>query len=183
MRPCFLIGFMASGKTTLGRALGARPGYRFLDLDEEVEKEAGMKVADIFAMCGEEYFRNIESRVLRRVVSEAEKEKDSTLVIACGGGTPCHHGNMEFMNSTGTCVLLQASDDVILRRLREAPAGKRPLVDSSCDDDELLAFIAERRQSRRYYYEKASCRFDSSRLESESEINCSVERFIKELNI
>lgn len=174
---------MASGKTTLGRALGARPGYRFIDLDEEVENEVGMKVADIFAMRGEKYFRSIESRVLRRVAGEAEKEMDSTFVIACGGGTPCHDGNMEFMNSKGTCVLLQASDDVILRRLREVPAGQRPLVDNSCSDDELLAFIAERRKSRRYYYEKASCRFDSSRLESESEINCSVERFIKEQNI
>ena len=57
---------MASGKTTLGRALGARPGYRFIDLDEEVENEVGMKVADIFAMRGEKYFRCSERGVWRR---------------------------------------------------------------------------------------------------------------------
>lgn len=181
MRPIFLIGFMASGKTTLGRALGARPGYIFRDLDAEVEKTAGMSVADLFACQGENSFRRLESEVLRRIIKEAEKNGDGTTeVIACGGGTPCHSGNMELMNEAGKCVLLEVSDAVTLRRLREAPAGQRPLVDAAVSDTDLLDFISARRAERQDFYSKASYRFCSDHLENEDEIAGSVEKFIRE---
>lgn len=173
---------MASGKSTLGRALGARPGFSFVDLDAEIERAAGMSVAAIFAACGEADFRRRESAVLRSLVGRAAADEaaDGYLVVACGGGTPCHADNMELMNSAGTCVLLEASDAVTLRRLREAPAGQRPLVDSAASDAELLDFVRRRRVERAADYERARFRFCSDRLESEEEIAEAVERFVGE---
>ncbi|MCM1406525.1 MAG: shikimate kinase, partial [[Clostridium] fimetarium] len=110
--PVYLIGFMGSGKTTLGRALAAaNPALRYVDLDEEVERRAGMSVREIFARHGERRFRQLESEALRDFASERN------LIVGCGGGTPCQPGNMGFMNARGLTVLLRASDEALLRRL------------------------------------------------------------------
>lgn len=172
MKPIFLIGFMAGGKTTLGRALAAAvPGVAFIDLDDAVEAEAGCPVAEIFAHEGESTFRRLESEVLRRVAA------DNT-VVACGGGTPCRPENMDFMLGRGTVIRLDASVDVIIRRLGEARRGQRPLVDALLDrPDALRAYIEDLMASRECYYARAPHRFNADRLDTPGQIAESVEKF------
>ena len=123
MRVIFLIGFMGSGKSTLGRALAQRvPGCAFIDLDEEIERRAGMSVREIFDTLGQERFRALEADTLR---SLCPPEGTQVCVVATGGGTPCRPGAMEWMNAAGTTVLLRASDAVLLRRLLQAQGSAR----------------------------------------------------------
>ncbi len=163
---------MASGKSTLGGALArAIPGLSFVDLDDAVEAEAGMTVAEIFAAEGEAGFRRRESAVLRAVSVPGA-------IVACGGGTPCDPANMDFMLARGTVVLLEASVGIIADRLLEAPAGKRPLIDAYRDDrDALLEHIAAMLAGRAKHYSRAHARFDADDLDTADGISRSVRRF------
>lgn len=167
----FLIGFMASGKTTLGRALAKARGMRFIDLDEEVEKMAGKGVSRIFADEGEEAFRCMEREALLAVLSLTD------VVVACGGGTPANHPCMAMMKQRGLVVWLRASVDVTMRRLKLAP-GQRPKVDALLgNDDELRTYIVELFGMRAAAYARAHAAFDSDRLENQPEIDEAVSRF------
>lgn len=174
MKPVFLIGFMASGKTTLGRALAeAMPGISFIDLDDEIRNVAGMSVPEIFRSRGEAGFRELESDTLRAVGG------DNT-IIACGGGTPCRKENMDYMLSQGTVVRLDADTSTIVRRLIEAGPG-RPVVDAFLNrPDALSDKVKELMEQRRPHYSRAPFSFDANKLESPDQIAESVERFIKE---
>lgn len=174
MKPVFLIGFMASGKTTLGRALAdAVPGLSFVDLDDAIRGSAGMSVSDIFATKGEAGFRALESEVLSAV------SRPDT-VVACGGGTPCRKENMDFMLANGTVVRLVADPDITVRRLIEAGPG-RPLVDAMLDDpDGLLIKVKEMMEAREPHYSRAALVFDANRLETAEQIAASVARFRSE---
>ncbi len=170
-RPLYLIGFMASGKTTLGKALCARfPACRFIDLDQAVETREGMSVSEIFDRRGADYFRAAESDVLRSVTSE-------NAIVACGGGTPCHSDNMDYMLAHGTVVWLQAPTEVTIRRLALAP-GQRPLVDALLDNRPALeAYIDRLMSERRPHYSRAHLIFDSGQLEDEEQIESSCAAF------
>lgn len=115
MRPIFLIGFMGCGKSTLGRALSKQTGIELIDLDHYIERRFHRSITDIFAIEGETRFRDLERRMLE------ETGEFENVVIACGGGTPCFGNNMEFMNSHGTTVYLEASEERLLDRLIKAP--------------------------------------------------------------
>ena len=121
MATIFIIGYMACGKTTFGRALARRLGYDFIDLDFYIEQRFRRSVRQIFADSGEEEFRRLEASMLR------EAGEFENVVVACGGGTPCFFDNMEYMNSRGTTVWLQASVRRTVERLLRA-VGKRPLT-------------------------------------------------------
>lgn len=167
---------MGSGKTTLGRALSVRlPHYRFIDLDEEIERRAGMTVKEIFSSRGEDEFRRME----RETLAEVCRQHD--LIVACGGGTPCRQGNMELMNASGTTVLLEASDSVLVRRLLEAQ-DQRPLL-AGLDEEGLRDFVGRLQAERAEFYSLASARFPSELLESEEEVEHSCRRFIEEFNL
>ena len=170
--PIFLTGFMASGKSTLGRALAsAEPSVRFVDLDEAIEEAAGKSVSEIFADGGEEAFRQLESQVLR------QQSRPGT-VIACGGGTPCRSENVDFMHSAGTMVYLDATVDTIVRRLIEAPTGKRPLLEAfGADRDALAVEVRRMLAARAEAYSHADVVFDANRLDDEEQVAESVARF------
>lgn len=170
--PLFLIGFMGAGKTTLGRALEARlPGWRYIDLDEEIERRAGMSVTEIFSKYGEEVFRRKEREVLTDTATT-----DGQVIIGCGGGTPCFFDNMELMNSLGPTILLRASDATLLRRLVEAQA-RRPKL-NGLTPGEIGRFITESLEQREPWYSKASHSFPSDRLETAGEIEATCRLFI-----
>ncbi len=164
---------MGAGKTTLGRALEARlPGWRYIDLDDEVERHAGMSVAKIFSVHGEGTFRKME----REALDEAARN-ESPVIIGCGGGTPCFFDNMDFMNSTGVTVLLEARSSTLLRRLLEAQA-QRPKL-NGFSPAEVEKFISDSLSERAAWYSKAARRFPSDRLETPAEIEVSCRLFIR----
>lgn len=168
----YIAGYMASGKTTFGRALAERIGWDFLDLDEEVERREGMPAADIIRLKGEAAFRMAESMALKATAGSRH------VVVACGGGTPCHRDNMEFMTLHGQTLWLIASPERIAERIMLAQ-GSRPLADGKTGR-ELLDFILEHLRGRQPYYAKAMWRFPGEHLENEEEISQSVSRFLEQ---
>ncbi|MDE7136578.1 MAG: shikimate kinase [Muribaculaceae bacterium] len=173
----FLIGYMGSGKTTLGRAVaGRRAAIDFIDLDDYIEASQGKSISRIFAERGEKGFRDIEREALRHLV-----EQPGDALIACGGGTPCHFDNMDYMNVRGTTVLLQASMGTLMRRLTLL-RSTRPLI-ADLTDEQLEDFIADNLAKRMAYYGKAAITFCSDRLETEEEIEETANDFIRLLKL
>ena len=114
-----LTGFMASGKTTFGRAAAERCGWTFVDLDEEIARRHGTP-AEIFAASGEDRFREIESEMLH----EALLAEEDT-VLALGGGTILREENLRLLKEHATLIWLDTSFDIILSEIRNAD---RPVV-------------------------------------------------------
>lgn len=161
---------MGSGKTTLGRGVEARAHITFIDLDEYIEEREGKSISDIFSESGEEGFRIVERDCLRELAAKDD------ILVACGGGTPCFHDNMEVMNSRGTTVWLDASVDMLHKRLAEA-RSRRPLI-ARLNDEELRSFIVSSLDKRRPFYSRALHRFEADHLDSVDELESSVERFV-----
>lgn len=145
----FLIGFMGSGKTTLGRPLASRLGYDFLDLDKVIEEGEGSTVGEIFAARGEEYFRTLERRYLQDIIVHG-----GNAVVSTGGGTPCFNGNMELMNTNGITVYLKLSPGMLADRLM-ATKVCRPLL-AGKSPEELLQYIVDTLAVREEHYERAN---------------------------
>lgn len=148
----------------------------FIDLDEWIEGEAGLTVREIFASEGEAGFRTREREALLTLALHASASQ-APVVVACGGGTPCFGDNMAMMNRTGLTVLLTASRDRLMRRLREGKAS-RPLI-ASLSDAEIEAFADAQLEARSEFYSRAHATFDSSRLENAEEIEATVNEFSK----
>jgi shikimate kinase len=149
-RPLVLIGLMGAGKSTIGRRLAREIGWRFVDSDEEIEAAAGCSVADIFAIHGESIFRDLEKRVITRLVGE------EPLVLATGGGAWMQAGVREIIKQHATSVWLRADIDVLTDRVSRR--SHRPLLETG-DKREIL----ERLMGERYpVYAQADYTVDSS---------------------
>lgn len=173
MTRILLIGFMAAGKTTLGKALARDLGLQFVDLDHYIENRYHCTVSQLFADRGEEEFRQIERKMLHEV---AEFED---VIISTGGGTPCFFDNMDYMNGQGITVFLEASVDVIYTRLTIART-QRPLV-ANKTADELRQYITDMLERRAPYYTQAKHTFCADRLENTCQVDESVKLFKKEI--
>ncbi len=145
----FLIGFMGSGKSTLGKRLAKKIDYIFIDMDEELENQEGMTVTEIFEQKGEKYFRNLESDFLQSI------DSSKNMVVATGGGAPCFGDNMKIMNEKGITVYLRMTPGGLAKRLENA-RQLRPLI-SSIKSEDLVGFIASRLKEREKYYLRAQC--------------------------
>jgi shikimate kinase len=143
----YLIGFMGSGKSTFGKRMASRSGWNFEDLDALIEDSEGRTVRDIFKESGENYFREAEAAVLRSITS------DDNIIIACGGGTPCYEGNMEFMNGTGVTVYLKHDAATLSHRLKNA-RKVRPLLEGM-EQGEMEEYIKTTLTEREKWYNKA----------------------------
>ncbi len=148
MNRVFLIGYMGSGKTTIGRLLAEQLGFSFIDLDTYIENRFQKKVRDIFAQQGEEKFREIEHRMLAEV-SEMEN-----IVVSTGGGAPCFHDNMRLINESGISIYIKSSAKDLAKRLSKAK-DKRPLLHGKTDED-LPLFIQEMLTAREPFYTQAT---------------------------
>lgn len=135
-----LTGFMGTGKTETGRILAGSLGRQFIDTDNLVENAAGLKIPVIFEKHGEEYFRDLESDVLR---SLADYEPGS-LVVATGGGAVLRVENRRLLKELGLVFLLRASAEEIYRRT--AAAGDRPLLNEP-DPYRVITKMLEARES------------------------------------
>ncbi len=140
----FLVGFMGSGKSTVGRSLARHLGWRFADLDEDIESRQQMTISDIFDKLGEEQFRRAESAALERRISYVSR--GVPWVIAVGGGCFTHPGNVDLVQNHGVSIWLDAPLEMIRARL--AGSAHRPLAR---DPRQLEALYHSRRPS----YEKA----------------------------
>lgn len=116
-----LIGFMGSGKTSVGKLLSQRLQYGFWDTDDMIEKYEKRKIKDIFAEQGEEFFRDLETKTAEAMVDTAEKE-----VISTGGGLPMRECNGEILKRLGFVVYLQVSCETVVKRLHQDKS--RPLL-------------------------------------------------------
>ncbi|MFH0850592.1 MAG: shikimate kinase [Candidatus Bathyarchaeota archaeon] len=131
-----LIGFMATGKSTVGRILADKLGYRFVDTDEEIVKRTGLEIAEIFASEGETVFRALEKRVV------AEASASEKTVIACGGGVVLDQRNVDAIRCTSRLVLLTASVDETMNRVKGD--GSRPLLNVGDREEAITARLEER---------------------------------------
>ncbi|HUP02338.1 MAG TPA: shikimate kinase [Bryobacteraceae bacterium] len=120
----YLVGFMGSGKSTVGRALAHRLGWSFFDIDHEIERAEGMTIAEIFDTRGEDEFRRIESRVVMQHVRSVECGHPA--VVALGGGAFAAPGTRQLLRENGVTVWLDCAFDVVSRRV--AQETTRPLA-------------------------------------------------------
>ncbi len=152
----FLNGFMGCGKSHWGKAWAASYKLGFIDLDEMIEIEERKAVTEIFESKGETYFRTAETRILKGLVDI------KNTIVACGGGTPCFHDNMQWMNEHGITIYLSASPEEILRRLINGQQ-QRPLI-KKLNKAELLFFIQKKMKERESFYNQANIIIESSTI-------------------
>jgi shikimate kinase len=164
MNNVFLTGFMATGKTLVGCAVAKRLGRPFVDADVEIEREAGMSVADIFGRFGEPEFRARERSALGRLCA-----LDST-VIATGGGAVVDPRNRAAMRASGMVVCLTADPDTILGRIGNG-ADRPLLADASGREARIRSLIGERAAA----YADADLVIDTSRRSAEAVADAIVE--------
>jgi shikimate kinase len=155
----FLIGFMGSGKSTLGAQLARRLDYRFVDMDLLIEETAEMSIPEIFDEHGEEVFRKWERDILQELC-QGEK-----IVISTGGGAPCHAGMMELMNTNGSTIYLKLTPEALLRRLITSRTD-RPLIRGK-SEAELLEFIKSLLEKREEFYLRARHVVDGMNMKAE----------------
>jgi shikimate kinase len=144
----YLIGFMASGKTHLGKKLAERMGYGFVDLDLLFEERYRISVQDFFARYDEGAFRNIERSLLLETTSL------ENVIVATGGGTPCFFDNMDVIRRSGFSIYLRWEVPDLVRRLHGVKK-KRPLLKDT-PPEQLEQKVREALEKRCFFYEQAS---------------------------
>ena len=155
MKNIYLVGFMATGKTCVGKELAAKKKMRFLDLDELIELKERRTISDIFTQYGEPGFRRIEKRILKEVA------KEINFVVACGGGIVIDPENIKIMKENGVIVCLTAKPEVILKRA--SGATHRPLL-NVCNPKEQIGHLLKLRAP---FYARADHVIDTSKLSVE----------------
>ena len=145
----YLVGFMASGKTTIGRLLAEELGWSFGDLDEDIETQQGTTITEIFEQRGEEEFRRIETAAIRARVKMIEKGRPT--VLALGGGAFAQEANREILENNGISIWLDCSFETVSERCGRA--AHRPLARNSNHFRELYL-------TRRGDYERADYRVE-----------------------
>lgn len=153
----FLIGMMGSGKSYWCKQLSKKLKCGGYDLDHLVEMNEEKSIAEIFAEDGEAYFRKAEAKVLRWF---AEKK---IFVLATGGGTPCFHENMEWMNKNGTTIWIDETIEVLAERLKPEKEH-RPLI-KNLSDDELKDFLSKKLAERKSFYSQCKIHLKEKDLE------------------
>lgn len=151
----FLLGFMGSGKSTIGTLLAKELGYEFQDLDEIIEKQEGQRIKDIFNDRGEQVFRTLEKEALFSL------GKEKHIVIALGGGTPCSDENITFISEYGISIYLDVSTKQLATRLYKG-ISTRPLLKGLNTLQKLENFINTKLRARVKYYKQADFDIDAN---------------------
>ncbi len=162
-RNIILIGFMGSGKTSVGRQLAQQLSYRFYDTDQLLEERAKDTISHIFSEHGEEYFRDMETELLRELAAGLNET-----VLATGGGLPLREQNAKLLQDIGYVIFLKASRETIVERLKEDIT--RPLLQG----EELEQRVDRLLKGRLPFYEKAAHKIITTDNRTVDEIAASV---------
>lgn len=156
-----------SGKSTIGKKLAQTLEYTYLDLDAEVERVEGATVKAVFEIKGENYFRQIEAQVLSAVVDQKKN-----LVVASGGGTPCHYNGLRLMNAKGTTIFIDVSPEILFDRLKFD--DNRPLLKDGAEKN-----ILKLHKERIPVYSKAHIKIEAGHIS----IDDLIKRIVEELKL
>lgn len=158
----FIVGFMGSGKTTWGKKLAQALGYQFVDLDHLIVEKISTDIPSFFKAHGENEFRDLETQTLRNLPT------DKPTIVSTGGGTPCFHDNMEWMNEVGQTIYFKLSSEQLWQRLNKPKhINTRPAL-KGLKDEELLGFIAEKLDEREPFYTQAAHIIDHTTVKLEN---------------
>ncbi len=152
-----LIGFMGSGKSTVGRELHQRLGYPLIDMDKMIEESTGKKIAEIFQEEGEAAFRDFETLQLLEIAKQTDKHQ----IISTGGGVVIRPENRSLLRKLGYVVWLSAPEDVIYERTSRSQ--DRPLLNHMDARERITALLEEREP---WYRETAHLKIDTAGLDS-----------------
>jgi shikimate kinase len=162
----FIVGLMGSGKTSIGKLLAKRTGKLFIDTDNEIIKESGMTITEIFNKFGENYFRDLEHKVLSKVKSIENH------VISTGGGVILKLENIKIMKNSGTIIFLDIDVETQLSRVKNKK--NRPLLDSNNMAENLVNI----KKDRDYIYKNISDYIISISGKNKSEIVGEIQNHI-----
>ena len=153
----YLTGFMAAGKSTIGPILANTLGWDFYDLDKEIEKKESTRIVEIFETKGENYFRQVETELLRNFSKREES------IISLGGGAIASEENFGIIKSSGKIIYLKSSPEMAYKRLRfkkDRPAFVFEGVESP-SKEQFLERIQQLLDERKKYYEKCDFVIDT----------------------
>lgn len=152
----FLVGLMGSGKSFWAHKLSTVFKMPAFDLDKEIEKAESKTIPEIFAEKGEAYFRQKENEILKTFALK------SNFILATGGGAPCFHDNIDWMNKNGTTIWIDEPLSIIAARLKKGKSH-RPLI-ANVADEGLESFFYEMREKRKPFYSKAKYHLNGGNL-------------------
>jgi shikimate kinase len=138
---------MGAGKTSTGKKLAKALNCPFMDTDKLISNQEGCTISQLFEKNGESYFRALEKQVIEKL------DANEVMVVATGGGLPCHNNLMDLLSQKGTTVYFQTKPSTLLLRLKEGKS-KRPLIEK-LNDDELAVLIEKMLSEREEIYLKA----------------------------
>lgn len=168
----FLVGYMASGKSRLGKELANRMGYDHIDLDDLFEERYRLTIVDFFEKYGESNFRKMEHELLQEVVN-----RDHT-IISTGGGTPCFYDNMSCIKSNGISIYLSMETPALVKRLCSV-RKKRPLV-NRISREALLNHVEKQMEQRAFFYNQADYIVNVTHQETDDLVQQIISLFKKE---
>tara|TARA_A100001015_G_scaffold15585_1_gene18173 strand:+ start:118 stop:678 length:561 start_codon:yes stop_codon:yes gene_type:complete len=161
-----LIGYMGSGKSSVGKKLAKKLDISFIDLDQAIEKKYNKTVSNIFSEIGEIEFRKIEKKILIKIL-----DYKSNFVLSLGGGTPCYSNNMDVINSkTKNTFYLKVPIQKLSKRLYSRK-DKRPIISHIKSVEEMNNFLAKHLFERYPFYEKSNFVIDSKRDDTIEVVN------------
>lgn len=150
-----LLGFMGSGKTTIGQQLAQKVGWQFMDTDDLIEEKTSLSISLIFERWGEEHFRSLEKVVLEEVASK------KNIILATGGGLPAQEDNWQILREHFLTIFLQVDFSILYQRIKGD--SRRPLLSQHSTPQELEKLY----QKRLIYYERSDVIINGNRSEEE----------------
>jgi len=164
----FLVGFMASGKSSFGKKLAKELKYSFIDFDVMIAEKEKLSINDIFKQKGEKHFRALETQLIKTL-------KTDQCVIALGGGTPCYNKNMEIILSKGLIVYLELPIKILIGRLKQ-DKEQRPLV-KNLNEKDITETVTKLFKQREKYYQKAHLQINA--LHSDAKMKKEIIAFLE----
>ncbi len=169
MKNVYLVGFMGTGKTVVGKLLADELGREFIEMDALIEKEQKKSISRIFAEEGEAYFRGLEHKLLKNLSLKSD------LIVSCGGGLVCNPANLALLKKSGVLICLSASAEEISQRTKKHTS--RPLLNVN----NRIEKIKELLEKRKSCYDQADYKVDTDKLQP-GEVASKIEEILGKNN-